>query len=184
MHTIIPGMLREGNGNAMPLVDGGQYQPCGHIRVLSNLVDYGMDIQAALDGPRSFAEGDVLNVEPSYDPAVVQGLLDLGMMLTKPCRPLVARRPYWKTVMGSWSAARTHARMVAQSGINSTENAVDTDHPETDRTCLECQDVRRVRQNNLQLGSVQIHRPHKSYDHFRPINDKTAALSRGGCLLG
>ena len=89
MHTIIPGMLREGNGNAMPLgVMGGQYQPCGHIRVLSNLVDYGMDIQAALDGPRSFAEGDVLNVEPSYDPTVVQGLLDLGHDVNQTMPPI------------------------------------------------------------------------------------------------
>jgi len=89
MHTIIPGMLREGNGNAMPFgVMGGQYQPCGHLRVLSNLVDYGMDIQAALDGPRSFAEGDVLDVEPSYDPAVVQGLIDLGHDVNQTMPPI------------------------------------------------------------------------------------------------
>src|SRR6056300_224605 len=112
-----------------------------------------------------------------------KGYWTWGMMLTKPCHPSVARRPYWKTVMDSCSAVRTHARMVAQSGINSTENAMNTGHPERDRTCLECQDVRRVRQNNPQLGSVQIHRPHRSYDHFQPINDRTVALSRGGCLL-
>ena len=88
--------------------------------------------------------------------------MDLGHDVNQTMPPIGGAQPYWKTVMGSWSAARTHARMVAQSGINSTENAVDTDHPETDRTCLECQDVRQVRQNNPQLGSVQIHRPHKA----------------------
>ena len=47
-----------------------------------------MDIQAALDGPRSFAEGDVLNVEPSYDPTVVQGLLDLGNDVNQTMPPI------------------------------------------------------------------------------------------------
>lgn len=89
MHTIIPGMLRDGQNNAMPFgVMGGQYQPCGHIRMLSNLVDYNMDIQEALDGPRSFAEGDVLNVEPSYDPSVVQGLMDLGHDVSQTMPPI------------------------------------------------------------------------------------------------
>ncbi len=56
MHTIIPGMLRRAGKVVMPFgVMGGAYQPCGHARLVSNLVDYGMDLQAALDAPRAFA---------------------------------------------------------------------------------------------------------------------------------
>jgi gamma-glutamyltranspeptidase/glutathione hydrolase len=52
MHTIIPGMLRQNGRVTMPFgVMGGAYQPCGHARFVSNLADYGMDPQAAIDAP-------------------------------------------------------------------------------------------------------------------------------------
>ncbi len=61
MHTIIPGMLREDGQVTMPFgVMGGAYQPNGHARVVTNLVDYGMDPQEALDGPRSFPDAGEL----------------------------------------------------------------------------------------------------------------------------
>ncbi len=54
MHTIIPGMLRKDGRVTMPFgVMGGAYQPCGHVRFLSNMVDFGMDAQSAIDAPRS-----------------------------------------------------------------------------------------------------------------------------------
>ena len=78
MHTIIPGILR-GNGQTMPFgVMGGQYQANGHGRVITNMVDYGMDPQSALDAPRAFAEGDTLSVERGYSDEVRQELADLG----------------------------------------------------------------------------------------------------------
>jgi len=55
MHTIIPGMLREADGSLMPFgVMGGAYQATGHARLVTNLVDYGLHPQAAIDAPRSF----------------------------------------------------------------------------------------------------------------------------------
>jgi gamma-glutamyltranspeptidase/glutathione hydrolase len=39
-------------------VMGGAYQPLGHAHVVSNIVDYGMDVQAALDAPRVFWQLD------------------------------------------------------------------------------------------------------------------------------
>ncbi len=52
-HTIIPAMLRErGEVRASWGVMGGQMQPQGHVQVVSNLVDRGLDPQAALDEPR------------------------------------------------------------------------------------------------------------------------------------
>jgi gamma-glutamyltranspeptidase/glutathione hydrolase len=59
-------------------VMGGQYQANGHGRVVTNMVDYGMDPQSALDAPRSFAEGDTLSVERGYSDAVRQELADKG----------------------------------------------------------------------------------------------------------
>lgn len=79
MHTIIPGMLRQNGRVVMPFgVMGGAYQPNGHARLLSNLVDFDMDLQAAMDAPRAFSDGTTLNVERGYSDAVRQELADLG----------------------------------------------------------------------------------------------------------
>jgi len=43
-------------------------QPQGHLQVISNLVDYGLPLQAALDRPRwRYREDDTLAVEPQFD---------------------------------------------------------------------------------------------------------------------
>ena len=52
MHTIIPGMLKKDGQLIMPFgVMGGAYQPNGHARFVSNVTDFGMDPQAAIDAP-------------------------------------------------------------------------------------------------------------------------------------
>ena len=78
MHTIIPGVF-DGPDGAMPFgVMGGQYQATGHARFLTNLRDFGLDPQAAIDAPRCFAEKGILKVERGYDDTVRAALADLG----------------------------------------------------------------------------------------------------------
>jgi len=89
MHTIIPAMLRQNGRLTMSFgVMGGAYQPCGHVRIMTNMVDYAMSPQAALDAPRSFADEAVLKVERGYSPQVMQELAALGHRVTVPDVPL------------------------------------------------------------------------------------------------
>ena len=55
MHTIIPGMVMKDGQAVMPYgVMGGHFQPMGHSLFLTNMLEYGLDIQEALDLPRLF----------------------------------------------------------------------------------------------------------------------------------
>ena len=40
-------------------VMGAHYQPMGHVQMVLNLFDYGMDMQSAIDAPRAFFEGEI-----------------------------------------------------------------------------------------------------------------------------
>ncbi|MEB8387709.1 gamma-glutamyltransferase family protein [Rhodobacteraceae bacterium KMM 6894] len=89
MHTIIPGMLRRDGRVIMPFgVMGGGYQPCGHARFVTNMLDAGMDPQTAIDAPRAFAERDVLKVERGYPDSVPSSLSELGHTVEIANKPL------------------------------------------------------------------------------------------------
>ncbi len=79
MHTIIPAMIRrEGALSSAFGVMGGAYQACGHARYLSNLLDFGMEPQTAMDGPRSFFDKGVLTLERGYSEATRAALARMG----------------------------------------------------------------------------------------------------------
>ncbi len=89
LHTIIPAMLRREGRLIMPFgVMQGDYQPAGHVRVMSNLVDFGMDPQAALDAPRSFPRDGDLQLEAGYADDVAAALGALGHRVVRPTAPL------------------------------------------------------------------------------------------------
>ena len=89
MHTIIPGMVTKGGRAAMPFgVMGGHYQPVGHVHFLTNLIDFGMSVQEALDCPRIFALGDELRVERGVPAAAREKLAAMGHAVVESDVPL------------------------------------------------------------------------------------------------
>lgn len=91
MHTIIPAMLRQ-DGEVVGGygVMGGQYQATGHVRMLTNMLDYGMDPQSAIDGARVFAdpEDGKLHIERGYAESVRAELAAKGHDLLIPTAPI------------------------------------------------------------------------------------------------
>jgi gamma-glutamyltranspeptidase/glutathione hydrolase len=79
MHTIIPALaMRDGACEYCFGVMGGGFQAMGHAWYVSNLVDYAMDVQAALDLPRLFFEGERTMVERGMPAATIAGLVSRG----------------------------------------------------------------------------------------------------------
>jgi len=74
-HTIIPAMVTK---NGTPVftfgVMGGDMQPQGHIQVLLNIIDFGMNIQEAGDAARFYHTG---SSEPDYGTMTAGGELHL-----------------------------------------------------------------------------------------------------------
>lgn len=94
-HTIIPAFVKKDGKPFMTLgLMGGGMQPQGHVQVLINMVDYGMNVQEAGDAARINHDGGrqptealtgpaedplgTLNVEPGIPDATVTRLKDMG----------------------------------------------------------------------------------------------------------
>ena len=82
-HTIIPSMITcQDRLTHVYGVMGGFMQPQGHVQVVCNLLDHGMDPQAALDAARfciaDGTAGGAIYVEPGVGEAVVQQLRQRG----------------------------------------------------------------------------------------------------------
>ena len=79
MHTIIPALaVRDGRCAVSFGVMGAHYQPMGHVQMVLNLFDYGMDVQSAIDAPRAFFDRDLTVVERGMPAATVEGLKARG----------------------------------------------------------------------------------------------------------
>lgn len=88
LHTLIPAMvMKDGKPHIAYGVMGGQFQAAGHVLVLSNMLDYGMDAQEAIDSPRIFYEGGTLWCEDSVPESVFQGLAKLGQPVARKPEP-------------------------------------------------------------------------------------------------
>ncbi|MER8741464.1 gamma-glutamyltransferase [Mesorhizobium sp. M1004] len=79
MHTIMPGMATRGGKVVMPFgVMGGGYQPFGHVHLLTNMIDFGMDPQQALDAPRVFYKDNAVLAERGIPAEAIAGLRQRG----------------------------------------------------------------------------------------------------------
>ena len=89
LHTIIPGMVTKDGRAVMPFgVMGGQYQATGHVHFLTNVFDFGMDIQAALDLPRGFHFNGVYTLERGVPEPTAEGLARFGHRIERSPIPL------------------------------------------------------------------------------------------------
>jgi gamma-glutamyltranspeptidase/glutathione hydrolase len=85
-HTIIPAFMERGDVHMGFGIMGGANQPLAHAQFVSNLVDYGMNIQGALEAPRFTVAGNSVScdivIESRVKPEVLQALRDKGHNLT------------------------------------------------------------------------------------------------------
>jgi len=90
-HTIIPAFLMKDGKPAMSFgLMGGGMQPQGHVQILVNMIDYGMNIQQAGDAARFMHDGGrqstgvtesllgTLYLEPGVPPQTVRQLKAMG----------------------------------------------------------------------------------------------------------
>jgi gamma-glutamyltranspeptidase/glutathione hydrolase len=95
-HTIIPAMVtRDGQPVFAFGVMGGSMQPQGHVQILCNIVDFGMNIQEAGDAPRwnhmgsSEPTGEVMRdggevaFEEGVPPEVLRALMERGHRIVR-----------------------------------------------------------------------------------------------------
>src|SRR5580704_17849625 len=83
-HTIIPAFMEHGDRHIGFGIMGGMNQPLAHAQFVSNLVDYGMNIQAAMENARftvSPKRGCNVVIESRVSPEVRQKLAAMGHQL-------------------------------------------------------------------------------------------------------
>jgi gamma-glutamyltranspeptidase / glutathione hydrolase len=96
LHTIIPSLVTKNGRAQMPFgVMGGQYQPVGQVHVLTNMLDYGCDVQEAIDMPRGLHYEGVYQLEDGVPAAIVEGLQKLGHKTTSVVGPLGGGQAIW-----------------------------------------------------------------------------------------
>ena len=98
LHTIIPGFMRKGDTTIAYGIMGGFNQAQAHAQFVANVVNFGMNIQQALDAPRfrSDTSGCGVSIEGRFPVAALEGLSSKGELLTV--------TPAYSQVMGRGNA--------------------------------------------------------------------------------
>jgi len=96
-HTIIPAFVTKAGKPWLSFgVMGGAMQPQGHVQIVMNLIDFGMNLQEAGDAPRiqhdgsteptgqatAMSDGGEINLETGYSWETVRGLMQKGHKVT------------------------------------------------------------------------------------------------------
>jgi len=80
-HTIIPGFMEKGDQHIGFGIMGGSNQPLAHAQFVSNFVDFGMNVQSAMDAARfrkGGAAGCDVVIESRVPPATITALRQRG----------------------------------------------------------------------------------------------------------
>jgi gamma-glutamyltranspeptidase/glutathione hydrolase len=107
LHTLVPAIAtKDGALWASFGVMGGGYQPAGHVQVLTNMLDCGLDPQAALDAPRVFFDGADVLYEDGVPEATRHRLGEMGHVLKRRDDPwgggqIVLRQPENGVLVGA-----------------------------------------------------------------------------------
>jgi len=95
-HTIMPGMATRDGRPAMCFgVMGEHFQPTGQTWLLTNILEYGMDIQQALDFPRACPNMGAVEVERGVSAELRDKLSALGHTLKEIAKPLGGGQAIW-----------------------------------------------------------------------------------------
>jgi gamma-glutamyltranspeptidase/glutathione hydrolase len=100
LHTIIPAFMEKGDTRVAFGIMGGWNQAQAHAQFVSNIADFGMNIQGALDAPRFSKEtfpGCDVNFESRIPDGVLKALAAMG-------HQIVMRGDYSSTRMGAGQA--------------------------------------------------------------------------------
>ena len=111
LHTIIPAFMEKGDTRVAFGIMGGWNQAQAHAQFVSNIADFGMNIQGALDAPRFSKEtfpGCDVNFESRIPDGVLKALAAMG-------HKIVMRGDYSSTRMGAGQAVMRNYT----TGINS-----------------------------------------------------------------
>jgi gamma-glutamyltranspeptidase/glutathione hydrolase len=104
-HTLIPAMvLKDGAPWLSFGVMGGDMQAQGHVQVLTNLIDFAMNIQEAGEAPRFRHSGDGLALESAFSAEARAGLATRG-------HKLITSRGVWGGFQGILIDPKTRVLM-------------------------------------------------------------------------
>ncbi|HEY5048755.1 MAG TPA: gamma-glutamyltransferase [Rhizomicrobium sp.] len=91
-HTIIPGfVMKKGEPFLAFGLMGGDMQPQGHVQVLTDIIDFGMNVQEADDAARWHHFG---NAEPTGEPSTGIGTVEMESGFSSDVKAELARRGY------------------------------------------------------------------------------------------
>lgn len=91
-HTIIPAFVLKGGQPFLAFtLMGGDMQPQGHVQILTNMIDFGMNVQEAGDAARWYHTG---SSEPTGEPSQGVGEVQLESGIRADVKAELARRGY------------------------------------------------------------------------------------------
>ncbi|MBJ6985514.1 gamma-glutamyltransferase [Luteimonas sp. MC1750] len=119
-HTIIPAFAtKDGKPWLSYGLMGGAMQPQGHVQILINMIDFGMNLQEAGDAPRIHHDGSTepagratvmsdggwVELESGFPQATVRALMDRGHSVRSALGPFGGYQAIMANPQGGWTGA-------------------------------------------------------------------------------